>query len=267
MCNLNVLLLILLAPCLAAAPGDLDTTFNTNGFVLEDISAGGADRANALAVQPDGRIVVVGARDFGGSANFWIVARYNTDGSLDTLKLFPRARVVVRETNGGFSKACNTGIAAANWKIPILPQFRRQAQTGFSGPLPAPLRRSGAVRHHAQRLSTIARAGRWMAGKRDIGVMAGHAPPRTPLRSRLDWPAFFISGNPPAACSPPRGGIAGDRGKDRGRKSGTGFPPAAKGGKAKRPTFYFLFPEITTVSFPFLVLTSTLPSPGPELPA
>ena len=115
--------------------------------------------------------------------------------------------------------------------------------------------------------SAMARAGRWMAGKRDIGVMAGRAPPRTPLRSRLDWPAFFISGNPPAACSPPRGGIAGDRGKDRGRKSGTGFPPAAKGGKAKRPPFYFLFPEITTVSFPFLVLTSTLPSPGPELPA
>ena len=84
MCNLNVLLLILLAPCLAAAPGDLDTTFNTNGFVLEDISAGGADRANALAVQPDGRIVVVGARDFGGRANCWIVARSTTAGSLGT---------------------------------------------------------------------------------------------------------------------------------------------------------------------------------------
>ncbi|MCH8887554.1 MAG: hypothetical protein IIC13_13295, partial [SAR324 cluster bacterium] len=36
-----------------------------------------------------------------------------------------RARAVVREANGGFSKTCNTGIAAAKWKILILPQFRR----------------------------------------------------------------------------------------------------------------------------------------------
>ncbi|MCH8077804.1 MAG: glycosyltransferase family 2 protein [SAR324 cluster bacterium] len=49
-----------------------------------------------------------------------VVDDASTDASLDTLKLFPRARVVVRETNGGFSKACNTGIAAAKGKFLLL---------------------------------------------------------------------------------------------------------------------------------------------------
>lgn len=49
-----------------------------------------------------------------------VVDDASTDGSLETLKRFPRARVVMRETNGGFSKACNTGIAEAEGKILLL---------------------------------------------------------------------------------------------------------------------------------------------------
>ena len=61
----------------------------------------------------------------GTAAESIVVDDVSKDGSLDTLKLFPRARAVVREVNGGFSRACNTGIAVAKWKILILPQFRR----------------------------------------------------------------------------------------------------------------------------------------------
>ncbi|MBT3246618.1 MAG: hypothetical protein HN359_07295, partial [Actinobacteria bacterium] len=41
-----------------AAPGDLDTSFSADGMVTTDI--GSADSGRAVAVQSDGKIVVVG---------------------------------------------------------------------------------------------------------------------------------------------------------------------------------------------------------------
>ena len=60
-----------------AAPGDLDPTFSGDGKVVTDF--GGSDNGAGVAVQPDGKIVVVGtaARDVA-------LARYNADGSLDS---------------------------------------------------------------------------------------------------------------------------------------------------------------------------------------
>jgi len=64
-------------PAAQAAGGDLDSTFGTGGKVTTDLSD--TDYGNATAVQPDGKIIVVGeaSNDFG-------LARYNSDGSLDT---------------------------------------------------------------------------------------------------------------------------------------------------------------------------------------
>ena len=63
--------------------GTLDTTFGTGGKVLTNIgpSATTTERAYGIAVQTDGKIVVVGG---GNSASDFAVVRYNTDGSLDT---------------------------------------------------------------------------------------------------------------------------------------------------------------------------------------
>lgn len=58
--------------------GILDPSFGSGGLVTTDF-AGGVDRAFALALQPDGKAVVVGDSD----ADFGL-ARYNLDGSLDT---------------------------------------------------------------------------------------------------------------------------------------------------------------------------------------
>ena len=57
--------------------GELDTSFSDDGQVITDL--GGSDRANAVAIQPDGKIVVAGTNN----QNF-ALARYNADGSLDT---------------------------------------------------------------------------------------------------------------------------------------------------------------------------------------
>src|SRR5262245_26602420 len=78
--------LILLIPVpLAAAPGDLDTTFGTGRMVVTPIGASD-DEAHAVAVQPaDGKIVVAGWYvDGSNSRHHLAVVRYNPNGSLDT---------------------------------------------------------------------------------------------------------------------------------------------------------------------------------------
>lgn len=65
--------------------GSLDTSFDGDGLVLTDVSGGDEDIANGVAVQPDGKIVVVGRTvDPVSGGNRFTVVRYNSNGSLDT---------------------------------------------------------------------------------------------------------------------------------------------------------------------------------------
>jgi len=61
--------------------GSLDTSFNLTGKVTTSFSAGG-DLALSVTVQSDGKILVAGQSNTSG--NNFAVARYNTDGSLDS---------------------------------------------------------------------------------------------------------------------------------------------------------------------------------------
>jgi len=67
-----------------AAPGGLDPSFGTGGRVVTDFNLS-TDIANAVALQADGKLVVVGTtytnNDFSGED--FAIARYNADGSLD----------------------------------------------------------------------------------------------------------------------------------------------------------------------------------------
>lgn len=64
------------------ADGSLDATFSDDGKLTTNIRLGGPDRASDVAIQPDGRIVVVGST--GRRGGQFAAARYNPDGSLDT---------------------------------------------------------------------------------------------------------------------------------------------------------------------------------------
>jgi uncharacterized delta-60 repeat protein len=59
--------------------GELDTGFSGNGH-LEDDNSAGADEYRGVAIQPDGKVVVLGFR---GTGLDMYVRRYLTDGSLD----------------------------------------------------------------------------------------------------------------------------------------------------------------------------------------
>ncbi|MEJ7764923.1 MAG: prepilin-type N-terminal cleavage/methylation domain-containing protein [Acidimicrobiales bacterium] len=70
-------------------PSDLDTTFNGSGKVVTPVTSSGNnsdDRARAVGIQPDGKIVAAGyhtVRGAGLTFDFAVV-RYNPNGSLDT---------------------------------------------------------------------------------------------------------------------------------------------------------------------------------------
>ena len=61
--------------------GTLDTSFNTNGKVVSTISSG-IDSLYSLQIQTDGKLI--GAGKGSGSNTDFALARYNTDGTLDT---------------------------------------------------------------------------------------------------------------------------------------------------------------------------------------
>jgi len=63
-----------------AASGDLDPTFGSGGKVTTNFDS--FDRANAVAIQSDGKIVVAGSA-LTITSNDFALARYNSDGSLD----------------------------------------------------------------------------------------------------------------------------------------------------------------------------------------
>ena len=63
--------------------GSLDTSFSCDGKQVTDFG-NNQDGAHGVAIQSDGRIVVAGNSFSPTTANDFAVARYNTDGSLDT---------------------------------------------------------------------------------------------------------------------------------------------------------------------------------------
>jgi uncharacterized delta-60 repeat protein len=79
-----ILTFVASVPMAQAADGDLDPLFGSGGTVMTDINRS-TDIAEAVAIQADGKLVVVGTtyknNDFSGED--FVVTRYNTDGTLD----------------------------------------------------------------------------------------------------------------------------------------------------------------------------------------
>jgi uncharacterized delta-60 repeat protein len=72
-----------LAAPVHAADGDLDPTFGNGGKVLTDLS-GGVDNLSKIALQPDGKIVAVGNYRLTNGNSHIQLARYNSNGTLDS---------------------------------------------------------------------------------------------------------------------------------------------------------------------------------------
>lgn len=82
-CLLLTLFLCFLSTVNGAA-GDFDTTFSLDGKTSDPIGVGGSDVVRGTAIQTDGKIVAAGPVHFGTNYSCG-VARYNSDGTFDTL--------------------------------------------------------------------------------------------------------------------------------------------------------------------------------------
>jgi uncharacterized delta-60 repeat protein len=98
--------------------GSLDTSFSGDGKQTTDF--GGPDAATGVALQGDGKIIVVGGAVSGRGDGDFALARYNPNGSLDTsfsgdgkqrtdFGLGERARAVALQANGKIVVAGSTG--------------------------------------------------------------------------------------------------------------------------------------------------------------
>jgi uncharacterized delta-60 repeat protein len=98
--------------------GELDLSFNRAGFAVVDFGTNSEDYCGAVAIAPDGKIVLAG-----GSQNHFAVARLNSDGTPDTtFSGDGRASAVVG--GGNFDSAYGVAVqpdgkivAAGTWKI------------------------------------------------------------------------------------------------------------------------------------------------------
>ncbi len=79
----GLLLVLGTASAARSAPGDLDPTFGGDGVVRTHLSHT-EDDGYTVAIQPDGKIVVAGEADVGSRNTRMAIARYDSDGSLDT---------------------------------------------------------------------------------------------------------------------------------------------------------------------------------------
>jgi uncharacterized delta-60 repeat protein len=86
-CLAALMALALISPPLLASEGDLDPSFGTSGKLTTDFF-NHLDRATAVAIQPDGRVIVAGRSAAGSNLDDitqgdFAILRYNPDGSLD----------------------------------------------------------------------------------------------------------------------------------------------------------------------------------------
>ena len=109
------------------ADGSLDTAFDGDGKVTTDFAGSGSrDEAHAVAIQGDGKIVAAGLAVVSGVFDF-ALARYNADGSLDTI--FSGDGKVTTDFAGDFDAAHGVAIQA-NRRI-VAAGFADLPGTGF----------------------------------------------------------------------------------------------------------------------------------------
>src|SRR5262249_15434318 len=108
--------------------GSLDTTFGQGGKVSMSFGPG-ADSANALALQSDGKIVVVGSAYMGAATGTdYAVARYNADGSLDTS--FGQGGLVAADFNLNYTDVAQGVALQADGRIVVVGHTNGGAATG-----------------------------------------------------------------------------------------------------------------------------------------
>ncbi len=76
-------LIIAIVSTANAQAGSLDNTFGSSGKVMTDFGTTASSFGNAIAIQPDGKILVAGKNYTSATNNDFALVRYNINGTLD----------------------------------------------------------------------------------------------------------------------------------------------------------------------------------------
>lgn len=106
---------LLIKTTFAQNPGTLDINFGTNGIVLTPIGISHT-HSRAILRQPDGKIVVAGETNAGGTIYSVALARYKSNGSLDSTFGTNGIRI---DSTPGFSNYIYAAALQANGKIVV----------------------------------------------------------------------------------------------------------------------------------------------------
>jgi uncharacterized delta-60 repeat protein len=110
------------------ANGTLDNSFDSDGKV-STVFGNGNNIITGLAIQPDGKIIVVGNAGLANlSGSMVAVLRYNSDGSLDTG--FDGDGIVTTSYGGGFESAAALALQA-DGKIVVVGSLKNGTKTEF----------------------------------------------------------------------------------------------------------------------------------------
>lgn len=108
--------------------GSLDTTFDTDGKVTTNVGGTNENLANDVAIQADGKIVVVGRNSISGATAFFVVARYNANGSLDAT--FGTGGIVTTNVSGSGDNIANAVAIQTDGKIVVVGEVGSPAEFG-----------------------------------------------------------------------------------------------------------------------------------------
>ncbi len=106
--------IIIIASNVYSQSGSLDSSFGTGGKVITSINSG-ADKAYAVALQTDGKIIVAGMTTNASTGKDFACLRYNSDGTLDST--FGTSGIVTNDVQTGSDDVVYSIAIQADGKI------------------------------------------------------------------------------------------------------------------------------------------------------
>lgn len=199
------LLALALAPRAEAAPGDLDPSFGGTGIVSTPIGFPAYGAAEAVAVQPDGKVLVAGRQCAGESCDFALL-RHDTDGTPDTSFSGDGESIGFALARYGLDGALDPSFADDGRQTTFASARRRAQRTG---PAPGTPGAAGVAIAADVTIAVAGTVGESALGFYDVARYQGGdeppeyilEPPRTnltgrvrPKRARRRRPSFTVTG-------------------------------------------------------------------------
>ncbi len=151
--------------------GTLDTSFNSTGIINQNFSGSSDDRAASISIQNNGKVVAAGTSTTSGNYDF-AIARYNSDGSIDT-------RMDISNTLGGTINYTENGSAVVMDSDVVIFDSELSSANNFASSTLTLVRNGGANTQDqfvgTGTLSSLTQGGNLVVGGTTIGTVTANS--------------------------------------------------------------------------------------------